>query len=114
VIAPGEGAGIGRRARHGEQVPLAGAEREMLDVEAEIDREPLAVRPRIIRAVDDRRVRIAAVIGKLHVETPAMGVWRSHQAADAGVRTVAAAAGRRYPATIFDAALHRLPPVNHI
>jgi hypothetical protein len=39
----------------------------MLDVEAEIDREPLSIRPGIIRAIDDRRIGIAMVIGKLHV-----------------------------------------------
>jgi hypothetical protein len=31
-------------------MPLAGAEGEMLDVEAEIDRQPLAARPGIVLA----------------------------------------------------------------
>src|SRR6516162_4728332 len=45
---------------------FACAECEVFDVEAEIDREPLAVRPRVIRAINDRRVSITIVIGELH------------------------------------------------
>ena len=62
VVAPGEGARIGRRVGDGQQMPLARAEGEMLDVEAEIDREPLAARPGIILALGDRRIGIAVVV----------------------------------------------------
>jgi hypothetical protein len=50
---------------------FARAEREVFDVEAEINRQPLAVRPGIVRAVNDRRVRITIVIGELHISVPA-------------------------------------------
>src|SRR5215468_10608712 len=62
IVAPGEGARIGRRARHRQQVPIARAEGEMLDVEAEIDRQPLAAGPGIVRPLDDRGVGITIVI----------------------------------------------------
>src|SRR5262249_49814594 len=64
VVAPGEGARIGRRADHREQMAVSGAEGEMLDVEAELDREPLAVPPGIVRPFDDRRIGIAIVVGQ--------------------------------------------------
>ena len=64
VVAPGEGARIGRRAGHGQQMAVARAEGEMLDVEAEIDREPLAVRPGVVLALGDRRVGVAVVVGE--------------------------------------------------
>jgi len=43
-------------------MPVAGAEREMLDVEAEVDGEPLAAGPRIVRPLGDRRVGVAIVV----------------------------------------------------
>jgi hypothetical protein len=59
---------------------FARAEREVFDVEAEIDRQPLAVRPRIVRAVNDWRVSITIVIGKLHIGIPARRVLTSDSA----------------------------------
>ena len=56
VVAPRKGARIGRRVGDGEQMALACAEGEMLDVEAEIDRESLAARPGVVRAFGDRRI----------------------------------------------------------
>ena len=53
-----------------QEVPLARAEREMLDVKAEIDRQPLSVRPAVVRTVDDRRIGVAIMIRKLHVGIP--------------------------------------------
>src|SRR3954453_22714432 len=50
---------------------FARAEREMFDVEAEIDGEPLSVRPGVVRAVNDRRVSVAIMIWKLHIGFPA-------------------------------------------
>ena len=62
VVAPGKGARIGRRVGDGEQVALTCAESEMLDVQPEIDREPLAARPGIILALGDRRIGVAVVV----------------------------------------------------
>jgi hypothetical protein len=50
---------------------VAGAEREVFDVEAEIDRQPLSVRPGVVRTVNDRRISIAIMIWKLHIGIPA-------------------------------------------
>jgi hypothetical protein len=49
---------------------FARAEREVFDVEAEIDRQPLSVWPGVVRAVNYRRVSITIVIGKLHFGIP--------------------------------------------
>src|SRR5262249_8885201 len=46
--------------------------RKMFDVEAEIDRQPLSVRPGVVWAVNYRRVRIAIMIRKLHIDIPAL------------------------------------------
>jgi hypothetical protein len=43
----------------------------MVDVEAEIDRQPLSIWPGIVRTVDDRRISIAIMIWKLHSGIPA-------------------------------------------
>jgi hypothetical protein len=69
VVAPGEGARIGRRAGHGEQMAIASAESEMLDVEAEIDRQPLALRPGIVLTFDDGRIGVAIVVGETEHES---------------------------------------------
>src|SRR5262249_40664295 len=64
VVAPGEGARIGRRAGHRQQMPVTGAAREMLDVEPEIHREPLAAWPGIVCPLGDRRVDVAVMVGQ--------------------------------------------------
>src|SRR5260221_12174841 len=68
---------------------LAGAEREVFDVEGEIDRQPLSVWPGVVRTVDDRRISIAIMIWKLHIGIPAkLGsvrlthCWRHKMAAE--------------------------------
>jgi hypothetical protein len=50
---------------------FARAEREVFDVEAEIDRQPLSFWPGVVRPVNDRRISIAIMIWKLHVGIPA-------------------------------------------
>jgi hypothetical protein len=50
---------------------FARAEREVFDVEAEIDRQPLSVWPGVVRTVNDRRISIAIMIWKLHIGIPA-------------------------------------------
>jgi hypothetical protein len=71
VVSPGKRPSVRSNSRYGQQVTFACAEREVFDVEAEIDRQPLAVRPRVVRAVNDRRVSITIVIGKLRMGIPA-------------------------------------------
>jgi hypothetical protein len=71
VVPPGESPGIWRSACDGQEMSFTRAECEMFDVEAKINRQPFSVRPGIVRAVDDRRVSIAIMIGKLHVGFPA-------------------------------------------
>src|SRR6516165_992050 len=70
VVPPGERPGVRSNSGHGQEMTFARTEREMFDVEAEIDREPLAVRPGVVRAVNDRRVSITIVIGKVHLGIP--------------------------------------------
>jgi hypothetical protein len=65
--------------RYRQQMAFARAEREVFDVEAEIDRQPLAVRPRIVRAVNNWGVGITIVIGKLHIDIPAKGGLKLHE-----------------------------------
>jgi hypothetical protein len=50
---------------------LARAERKVFDIEAEIDCQPLAIWPRVVWAINDWRVSITIVIGKLHMGIPA-------------------------------------------
>src|ERR1700676_4438438 len=50
---------------------FARTEREVFDVEAEIDRQPLSVWPGVVRTVNDRRISIAIMIWKLHIGIPA-------------------------------------------
>src|SRR6185369_87886 len=71
VIAPGEGAGVWSRPCYGQEMTFARAEREVFDVEAEIDRQPLSVWPGVVRTVNDRRISIAIMIWKLHIGIPA-------------------------------------------
>src|ERR1700730_16839463 len=66
VIVPGEGRGVWSCSCYGQEMTFARAEREVFDVEAEIDRQPLSVWPGVVRAVNYRRVSITIVIGKLH------------------------------------------------
>src|SRR6185295_109713 len=70
VVAPGEGARVGCRAFHRDRMAEAGAEREVLDVDAEIDGEALAVRPVVVRALGDRRIVVALVMRKFHGPRP--------------------------------------------
>jgi len=65
---------------------FARAEREVFDVEAEIDRQPLAVRPGVVRAVNDRRVGITIVIGKLPKSCWARATLRSAAACGPSVK----------------------------
>src|SRR4029078_10172954 len=67
------------------EVPFARAEREVFDVEAKIDRQPLSVRPGIVRTVDDRGIGIAMMVGKLHADIPA-GPGSTRPATVRGVR----------------------------
>src|SRR5689334_7858110 len=53
VVPPREGPRIRCRACDGQEMAFAGAEGEMFDVEAEIDGQPLSVRPGVVRPVDD-------------------------------------------------------------
>jgi hypothetical protein len=71
VISPGKSSGIRCRACHGQEVTFTRAECEVFDVETEIDRQPLPVRPAIVRTVDDWRIGVAIMIRKLHIRTPA-------------------------------------------
>src|SRR5262249_54542191 len=60
VVAPGE---IARRllaAAHRIH-PQAGPEREMLDVERDIEGEPLASRPTVVFQLDDRRIGVSGM-----------------------------------------------------
>src|SRR5262249_13985731 len=51
--------------------PDPGAEREMLDVEGDVERELLAAGPGIVRPLDDRRIVIAGMARKLqHRSSP--------------------------------------------
>src|ERR1700680_4387589 len=71
VIAPGEGTWVWRRPCYGQEMTFARAEREVFDVEAEIDRQPLSFWPGVVRPVNDRRISIAIMIRKLHIGIPA-------------------------------------------
>src|SRR6266436_2132972 len=71
VIAPGEGPGVRSRSCYGQKMTFARAEGEVFDVEAEIDRQPLAIWPGVVRTVNDRRISIAIMIWKLHIGIPA-------------------------------------------
>src|SRR5262249_22315729 len=71
VITPGAGPGICSRACYGQEVASARAEREVFDVEAEINRQPLSVWPGVVWTVNDRRIGIAIMIWKLHIGIPA-------------------------------------------
>src|SRR4029077_2369201 len=62
---------VGRRAGYGQQMTVARTEGEMLDVEAEIDRQTLALWPGVILALGDRRVGVTVVVGETEH-------WRPH------------------------------------
>ena len=90
VVAPSVVADVGLRPGSGRGVahPLAVA--EMLDVEADIEGEPLAVRPVVLRAVDDRGVVVAAVHADFHeVPRQAMRGRRYTRAQASGTTAVA-------------------------
>ena len=63
VVAPGEVArgllGAADRIH-----PQPGAEREMLDVERDVEGEPLASRPVVVFPLDDGRIGVSAMAGK--------------------------------------------------
>src|SRR6185503_13203377 len=87
-----------------QQMALARTVGEMLDVEAEIDREPLAARPGVVLALGDRRIGVAVVIGQAnrvhHFLAPASSAFMARKAATAWAWTArssgpASATGRR-------------------
>ncbi len=63
VIAPGE---IARRllAAADRIHPQPGAQREMFDVERDVEGEPLAARPTVVFALDDWRIGVSAMAGE--------------------------------------------------
>src|SRR6516162_9376134 len=63
VVAPGEIA-RGLLAAANRIHPQPGAEGEMLDVERDVEGEPLASRPAVVFALDDRRIAVSGVAGK--------------------------------------------------
>jgi hypothetical protein len=63
VIAPGEIA-RGLLTAADRIHPQSGAEREMLDIERDVEGEPLALRPTVVFALDDRGICVSAVAGK--------------------------------------------------
>src|SRR5262249_47341249 len=70
VIAPGEVARRLLAAAIGRIHAEAGVEREVLDVERDVEGEPLAARPAVVLALDDRRIVITVVAGKLQHQSP--------------------------------------------
>src|SRR5262249_20356188 len=75
VVAPGEIARGLLAAAHRIH-PQAGPEREMLDVERDIEGEPLASRPTVVFAPDDGRIGVSGMAGKLQHRDAPCGVWR--------------------------------------
>src|SRR6185437_9361409 len=74
VVAPGIIEHVGRRSTRSEFSAKPLAESEPFEIEADIDREPLAMRPVIAAALDDRRIGIAAMTGSGHGSIVAAGV----------------------------------------
>ena len=70
VIAPSVVSDVGLRARGGRGMSHPFPVMEMLDVEADIEGEPLAARPVVVRAIDDRRIVVTAVVSQLHPRPP--------------------------------------------
>src|SRR5260221_326310 len=77
-FGPGIVEDVGLGALRPERRAQAGAELEVLDVEADVDREALAARPVVVPAVDDGRVIVPAVgfEGALHQ----IRAWRGRRA----------------------------------
>ncbi|HLJ19421.1 MAG TPA: hypothetical protein VKU84_04450 [Stellaceae bacterium] len=71
VVSPGIVAMIGRGRECRQRVAEPLAEGEMLDVERNIDGQPLAVRPIEIGSIDDRRIVVALVARKIRGAAPA-------------------------------------------
>ena len=65
VVAPREVAGRLLAAAVGRIHSQPGAEGEMLDIERDIERQPLSARPLVTGPLDDGRIGIACVAGKL-------------------------------------------------
>src|SRR6185503_2081853 len=68
VVAPGEAARVRLRMRRRVVVAHALAEGKVLDVQAEMHREPLASGPAVILALRDCGIVVASVGFQLHVE----------------------------------------------
>src|SRR4051812_27391946 len=66
IVAPGERARIRRRSLHRHRMAKTGPERKVLDIDAEINREALALGPIVIRAPRDRGIIVALVVGQPH------------------------------------------------
>src|SRR5262249_17647120 len=62
VVAPGKGPRIRRRIGDSQEMTLARAKGEVLDVQSEIKRQSLAARPGIVLALGDRRIDVTVVI----------------------------------------------------
>src|SRR6516164_6891349 len=75
VVAPGEIA-RGLLAASHRIHPEPGAEGEMLDIERDIEGEPLASRPVVVRPLDDRRIGVSGVAGKFQHRGPLSSVDR--------------------------------------
>jgi hypothetical protein len=86
VIAPGKRPSVRSNSRYRQQITLARTERKMFDVEAKIACQPLSVRPGVIRAVNNRRIRIAIMIWKLHIGIPAYRPVSAYLALEAAFR----------------------------
>src|SRR6185295_16140322 len=63
VVAPGE-VTRGLLAAADRIHPQPSAEREMLDIERDVEGEPLASRPAVVFPLDDRRIGVSAMAGK--------------------------------------------------
>ena len=61
IVAPRVVAMAGRRTLHAQHVTKTTPEREMLDIESDMDREPPAAWPGVVSALGDRRIVVTAV-----------------------------------------------------
>ena len=66
VVAPAEIALRLRRARRRDVVADAGAERKVLDADRDVEREPFALRPTVVRPRADGGVLVSIVMRQLH------------------------------------------------
>ncbi|MNQ12539.1 hypothetical protein D3C85_254470 [compost metagenome] len=66
VVAPGEAADVGLGQFRAQAVPASGPEGEMLDVQAQVDGQSLALGPTVVRTRGDGAVGITVMVGKQH------------------------------------------------